>query len=48
MPCAEGVFTELKLPTVYTDVELFDDASDNLLGDGTIDSNDSVSVDLTP
>jgi hypothetical protein len=48
VPCAEGVFTELQLPDIYTTVQLLDDASQALLGQGTIDSCNSVSVDLTP
>jgi len=48
VPCAEGVFTELKLPNIYTEVQLLDDVTQDFLGEGTIDSTSTVSVDLTP
>jgi len=48
VPCAEGVFTELKLPNLFTEVQMLDDSSQAFLGQGTIDSSDSLTVDLTP
>jgi hypothetical protein len=48
VPCAEGVFTELKLPDIYTDVQFLDDVSQAPLGEGTIGGTASTSVDLEP
>ncbi|HTR52158.1 MAG TPA: hypothetical protein VMJ10_15700 [Kofleriaceae bacterium] len=48
VPCAEGVFTELKLPNIFTEVQMLDDVSQALLADGIIDASNALSVDLAP